>query len=42
MKLDIAQMDYNDFERYPKTVRDIKILGKYHYAEISFSYHLYQ
>lgn len=31
MKSDIAQMDYNDFKRYPKTVRDIKILGKYHW-----------
>lgn len=31
MKSDIAKMDYNDFKRYPKTVRDIKIFGKYHW-----------
>lgn len=31
MKSDIAKMDYNDFKRFPKTVRDIKLFGRYNW-----------
>ncbi len=33
MKSDIAKMDYNDFKRYPKTVRDIKLFGRYNWRK---------
>ncbi|MCM1502961.1 MAG: glycosyltransferase [Bacteroidales bacterium] len=28
MKSDIVKMDYNDFKKFPKTVRDVKLFGK--------------
>ena len=31
MKSDIAQMNYNDFKHYPKTVHDIKLFGRFNW-----------